>query len=149
MSASSATARAPRTSLVSPLGRHRYLLGARLPGRALRAAHRSLRRARQRGRRRRLLAGGRDRCRGPEPLSVLAGGRGVEDLARLKMDVWQLAVQLLYLLPGERLEDVHQREEPYPLFRSQHNLSLSLSPNAASTLPPCSRSSGNTVLHPL
>jgi hypothetical protein len=46
----------------------------------------------------------------------------VEDLARLKMDVWQLAVEVLYLLGRERFEDIHQREEPYPLFRSKHDL---------------------------
>jgi murein DD-endopeptidase MepM/ murein hydrolase activator NlpD len=37
---------------------------------------------------------------------------GIRDLVRLKVDVGELAVELLYLFLRERLEDVHQGEEP-------------------------------------
>jgi hypothetical protein len=44
---------------------------------------------------------------------------GVEDLARLEVNIGELAVEPRYLLFRERFEDVHQGKQPYSLFQQE------------------------------
>jgi hypothetical protein len=58
----------------------------------------------------------------------------IEGLTRLQVNVGKLTVKLLYLLLGERLEDVHQGKEPYSFFQWSPTLSYFLTCQSACIL---------------